>query len=329
MPPVPYHIVETDYTSYSCVYSCFDLLNIRAELFFILSRTPEISPEARRRCLDLFEEKGVDTGKLQEMQQEGCPREGEGVGEEVVEAGEVVEEEVVEAGEVVDAREVAEDEAVERDEGEEMEVPEDDKDDDGVHGNALQNADEIPEGSGRRDSEVREDADGSAAGEGRGFEDNKDSSANEALSVDPKACSEEADGETSADTRHTHSESAKDGNEIPVDEQMRDERYMSEEDYGVSFLEGAEDIVHELEEDVVRAVDIIENSASELIEETSEILEIQAKDGKKTSFERDERTRSQGLEEGGDYSGSSSPPPPSLPTAASMTFAALCLFLHR
>lgn len=312
MPPVPYHIVETDYTSYSCVYSCFDLLNIRAELFFILSRTPEISPEARRRCLDLFEEKGVDTGKLQEMQQEGCPREGEGVGEEVVEAGEV-----------------AEDEAVERDEGEEMEVPEDDTDDDGVHGNVLQNADEIPEGSGQRDSEVREDAGGSAAGEGRGFEDNKDSSANEALSVDPKACSEEADGETSADTRHTHSESAKDGNEIPVDEQRRDERYMSEEDYGVSFLEGAEDIVHELEEDVVRAVDIIENSASELIEETSEILEIQAKDGKKTSFERDERTRSQGLDEGGDYSGSSSPPPPSLPTAASMTFAALCLFLHR
>ncbi|ROT64942.1 Crustacyanin-A2 subunit [Penaeus vannamei] len=98
VPPVPYHIVETDYTSYSCVYSCFDLLNIRAELFFILSRTPEISPEARRRCLDLFEEKGVDTGKLQEMQQEGCPREGEGVGEEVVEAGEVVEEEVVEVG---------------------------------------------------------------------------------------------------------------------------------------------------------------------------------------------------------------------------------------
>lgn len=300
MPPVPYHIVETDYTSYSCVYSCFDLLNIRAELFFILSRTPEISPESRQRCLDLFEEKDVDTGKLVEMQQEGCPREDDGVEEE----------------EVVEVGEVAEEEFEERDEGQEVEVAEEVEDALGL----LQNADEIPEDSGRRDSEVRKDAsaDGSAAVEGRDLEDSKDSSVNEAgvredaaRSVDLKGCAEEAD-----------SEIKKDGNDAPVSTQRKDERYISEEEYGVSVLEGAEDFVQEIEEDVVRAVDTIENSATKLIEEASEVLEIQAKDVKK-----DERKRIQGIEDADHFDSSS--PPLSLPTAASVTFAALCLYLYR
>ncbi|XP_063595212.1 uncharacterized protein LOC134772083 [Penaeus indicus] len=308
VPPVPYHIVETDYTSYSCVYSCFDLLNIRAELFFILSRTPEISPETKQRCLDLFEEKDVDTGKLVEMQQEGCPREDEGVEEE-------------EEEEVVEAEEVAEEEVEERDEGQEVEVTEDGVDALGV----LQNADEIPGGPGRMDSEVRKDAsaDGSTEVEGQDLENGKDSSASEAgdrgdavISVDLKGCVEEADSELKGD-----------GNDSPVNTQRKDERYISEEEYGLSVLEEAEDFVQEIEEDVARAVDIVENSATKLIEETSEILEIHGKDVKKTSLEIDERTRIQGIEDGDHYNSSS--PPLSLPTAASVTFAALCLFLYR
>ncbi|XP_042890102.1 neurofilament medium polypeptide-like [Penaeus japonicus] len=303
VPPVPYHIVETDYTSYSCVYSCFDLLNIRAELFFILSRTPEISPEARQRCLDLFEENDIDTGKLAEMQQEGCPRDEDDDEEEVEEeeeGGEVLEDEIEDAGDAID---------------------------NGVLGDSLQNGDEVPEGSARRDSEIQKTnpVDSSASAEGSDTEDGQVLE-DAVMPDDTKGCAEGAEGVPSADPEQRVPEVARDSSNLDTastaDAKKREGRYVTEEESGSSVFERAEDIVQDLEEDVASALEIVESSASKLIGETSEILEIET-DVKRT----DEHKRVQHTDDEEDNLGSSSPAL-SLPTAVSI-FACLCLSLCR
>ncbi|XP_068234636.1 crustacyanin-A2 subunit-like [Palaemon carinicauda] len=64
IPAVPYVILATDYTSYSCIYSCYNIIGLKAEFYWIYSRTPEIAPEAQQKCFTLFESGGLDLSRM-------------------------------------------------------------------------------------------------------------------------------------------------------------------------------------------------------------------------------------------------------------------------
>jgi len=73
-PFPPYMVVSTDYTSYSCVYSCMQYSFMIAEFLWILSRTPEMSNDRLQYCLWIWQEAGVDTSAIKPLKQgEGCP----------------------------------------------------------------------------------------------------------------------------------------------------------------------------------------------------------------------------------------------------------------
>lgn len=69
VPPVPYHIVDIDYDAFACVYSCFDFLGLKAEIYSILSRSPEASNATLSTCRDSFEALGLSLEKLVSVQQ--------------------------------------------------------------------------------------------------------------------------------------------------------------------------------------------------------------------------------------------------------------------
>ncbi|XP_066941246.1 crustacyanin-A2 subunit-like [Macrobrachium rosenbergii] len=56
----PYKVIETDYESYSCVYSCIDWSGYKTEFGFVFSRTPENEGDATEKCAEVFEKNGVD-----------------------------------------------------------------------------------------------------------------------------------------------------------------------------------------------------------------------------------------------------------------------------
>ncbi|XP_047478260.1 crustacyanin-A2 subunit-like [Penaeus chinensis] len=56
----PYEVIETDYDSYSCVYSCIDTDKYKSEFGFVFSRTPQNSATAIDRCASVFRRNGVD-----------------------------------------------------------------------------------------------------------------------------------------------------------------------------------------------------------------------------------------------------------------------------
>ncbi|XP_027233291.2 crustacyanin-A2 subunit [Penaeus vannamei] len=56
----PYEVIETDYDSYSCVYSCIGTDNYKSEFGFVFSRTPQNSASAISRCASVFRRNGVD-----------------------------------------------------------------------------------------------------------------------------------------------------------------------------------------------------------------------------------------------------------------------------
>lgn len=56
----PYEVIETDYDSYACVYSCIDTDKYKSEFGFVFSRTPQNSGPAIDRCASVFRRNGVD-----------------------------------------------------------------------------------------------------------------------------------------------------------------------------------------------------------------------------------------------------------------------------
>merc|ERR1712198_132315 len=56
----PYEVVETDYETYSCVYSCQDWNTYKTEFGFVFSRTPQSTGPANEKCAEVFRKNGVN-----------------------------------------------------------------------------------------------------------------------------------------------------------------------------------------------------------------------------------------------------------------------------
>ncbi|XP_071551631.1 crustacyanin-A2 subunit-like [Panulirus ornatus] len=56
----PYEVIETDYDTYSCVYSCISTDNYKSEFGFVFSRFPKTEGLALQKCAEVFNKNGVD-----------------------------------------------------------------------------------------------------------------------------------------------------------------------------------------------------------------------------------------------------------------------------
>ncbi|XP_018024194.1 apolipoprotein D isoform X2 [Hyalella azteca] len=65
LPHVEYNVAATDYVSYACTYTCFQIvMGLRVELFFITTRDPNPPENILNKCNDYFYNNFVDTSKL-------------------------------------------------------------------------------------------------------------------------------------------------------------------------------------------------------------------------------------------------------------------------
>ncbi|XP_071544922.1 uncharacterized protein [Panulirus ornatus] len=64
VPPVPYHIIKTDYVNFACVYSCFDFLGMKVEISSILSRTPVPTNASLAACYHSFHAMRIDLSRM-------------------------------------------------------------------------------------------------------------------------------------------------------------------------------------------------------------------------------------------------------------------------
>ncbi|XP_076064412.1 crustacyanin-A2 subunit-like [Oratosquilla oratoria] len=60
----PYEVIETDYDTYSCIYSCIDFNDYKSEFAFVYSRTPQTGGPATEKCSKVFEKNGVSFSKF-------------------------------------------------------------------------------------------------------------------------------------------------------------------------------------------------------------------------------------------------------------------------
>ncbi|KAK4322316.1 hypothetical protein Pmani_006922 [Petrolisthes manimaculis] len=64
VPAAPYQILETDYRTYSCVYSCLEYFGFRAEFAWVFGRTPTLSTNTRARCHQVLTQINVQSTKM-------------------------------------------------------------------------------------------------------------------------------------------------------------------------------------------------------------------------------------------------------------------------
>ncbi|CAL4068564.1 unnamed protein product [Meganyctiphanes norvegica] len=62
--PADYRVIDTDYTSYSCVYSCTTTSNFKSEFGFVFSRKPEDIHKAWMKCGPSYLLNGINYAKL-------------------------------------------------------------------------------------------------------------------------------------------------------------------------------------------------------------------------------------------------------------------------
>ena len=63
----PYVVLDTDYTTYSCVYSCIGWDAYKSEFGFTFSRQPGGGALADQRCARVFAQQGVDYRQFQQV----------------------------------------------------------------------------------------------------------------------------------------------------------------------------------------------------------------------------------------------------------------------
>merc|ERR1711962_1285464 len=67
--PANYKVLETDYESYSCVYSCTTTNAFKAEFGFIFTRNPKDAQYAFAKCGEKFVANGINFAKFKEADQ--------------------------------------------------------------------------------------------------------------------------------------------------------------------------------------------------------------------------------------------------------------------
>ncbi|XP_068226335.1 crustacyanin-A2 subunit-like [Palaemon carinicauda] len=60
----PYVVIDTNYETYACVYSCVDWNEYKTEFAFVFSRTPENNGPATAKCKKVFSKRGIDFSKF-------------------------------------------------------------------------------------------------------------------------------------------------------------------------------------------------------------------------------------------------------------------------
>ncbi|ESO96303.1 hypothetical protein LOTGIDRAFT_147309, partial [Lottia gigantea] len=72
-PYAPYWVLDTDYTSYSLVFSCEQLGKLaHAKFVWILSRTPTIDPAVKDKLFKRLEKDGIGSSGLKTTGRSGC-----------------------------------------------------------------------------------------------------------------------------------------------------------------------------------------------------------------------------------------------------------------
>ncbi|XP_018019164.1 apolipoprotein D-like [Hyalella azteca] len=66
-----YNVLATDYETYSSVYSCRQIGDLRDQYAWVMSRTEELDADSLAAALDAFESNGIDTSLLQATPQGG------------------------------------------------------------------------------------------------------------------------------------------------------------------------------------------------------------------------------------------------------------------
>lgn len=59
-PAGGYNVLATDYTTYSCVYSCSQIGSLRDEFAWLLSRTPSVDNDTLAMAEQVFTDNGID-----------------------------------------------------------------------------------------------------------------------------------------------------------------------------------------------------------------------------------------------------------------------------
>jgi len=72
--PVPYNVWKTDYVSFSCVYSCKQIIPdiLKTESIWILGREPTMDPGLLNELESFYETKGVSVKIFEKTDQKDC-----------------------------------------------------------------------------------------------------------------------------------------------------------------------------------------------------------------------------------------------------------------
>lgn len=70
VPPVMYDIIDTDYLSYTCAYSCMGLFGLKFELMWIMTREPTFSERIKDLCFNAFHKLGINVNTLKIVNQD-------------------------------------------------------------------------------------------------------------------------------------------------------------------------------------------------------------------------------------------------------------------
>lgn len=72
--PQPYNVWLTDYTSYTLVYACKQIIPnlLRFETAWILSRQPTLDDVLVAKLVDFYKQKGLDVSIFEKTDQTGC-----------------------------------------------------------------------------------------------------------------------------------------------------------------------------------------------------------------------------------------------------------------